>query len=384
MDKGYIHVEIKQSQASKKPGDPCGDVVAYDRTTSSTTLVLSDGLGHGIKAHISAQMCTARILGLLRRGYSLRRAASSVAHTMNEAKETGLPYAAFTIARILNDGVATVLTYETPLPVFVASSYANVLPQRTLTLDGSIIGETNFHVTPGEGIVLVSDGITQAGLGLGLTHGWTIEGVRKYINDCLTDGLQLMSIPSVVLAQAHEVWKKKLGDDCTVTLAACRWGKTVTILTGPPLNRKSDRSVVSQFLMMDGTKVVSGGTTARIVADYLGSEVAVEDNQEGLLAPAKYHIPGIDLVVEGAVTLNQFYNVIDEDPSSFDEQSGVTELHALLREADCVNILVGGAINPANVDISFRQKGILSRRAIIPLIVERLQKAGKLVVVKHV
>jgi hypothetical protein len=76
--------------------------------------------------------------------------------------------------------------------------------------------------------------------------------------------------------------------------------------------------------------------------------------------------------------------VLDEDLANFTEDSGVTELCALLQVADRVNIMAGGAKNKASGDISFRQCGILTRDHIVPLIAEKLRAAGKLVVVEHV
>lgn len=381
---GYLHVEIALDQLSRKAGDPCGDVIAYERTASSTTLVVSDGIGHGIKAHIAAQMCVSRILELLRQGYSLRKAFGSLVRTMNEARGTDLPYAVFTVVRILNDGVTSVLTYEMPPPVFVTPRYAQVLPQRTVAMDDVLIGEANCHVAPREGIMVVSDGITQAGLGMGLASGWTIEGVSQFANDCLGDRIPANRVPACVLSQARTLWKKGLGDDCTAVLALCRPGKTVNILTGPPADRKTDSEVVRRFMLMDGVKVVSGGTTAAVVAKYLRTEVLMEANPQSTLAPPRCHIEGIDLVTEGAVTLNQVYNVLGEDASCFDEESGVTEFHGLLTSADRINILVGSAINPATRDISFLQKGVLTRQTILPLIAEKLERSGKLVVVERV
>ena len=88
----------------------------------------------------------------------------------------------------------------------------------------------------------------------------------------------------------------------------------------------------------------------------------------------------MDLVTEGAVTLNQVYNVLGEDLANLTEDSGVTELCALLHLADRVNITAGKAQNPASSDISFRQCGILTRDHIVPLLAEKLRAAGKLVV----
>ncbi len=381
---GYIHIEIESAQVSKKAASPCGDVFASERTPSSTTIVLSDGIGHGIKAHIAAQMCVSRIHELIRRGHSVRDAFARLVKTMNAARGTDMPYAVFTVMRILNDGATTILSYEMPPPMIATPKYVNVLPQRTMTMENALIGESHCHLVTGEGVLLVTDGITQAGLGTSYANGWTAEGVSSYTTDCIFDGLRLTDIPRTVLNMAREIWGKKLGDDCTALLAACRLGRVVNILTGPPAKPTNDRAAINRFMVASGSKVVCGGTTAKIVAEALGKAMTIEEKPQSMLAPPRYDIEGLDLVTEGAVTLNQVYNTMDIDSDTFDEDSAVVDLHKLLTTADRVNFFVGTAVNPATQDISFRQKGVLTRHAIISLLAGKLREAGKLVVVEYI
>jgi hypothetical protein len=381
---GYIHVEIETVSTSKKPGNPCGDVTNYERTATSTTLVVCDGLGSGIKANIAATMCASHLLELFRCGFSLRQGFSNLVKIMNQSRGTDLPYSVFTVARFLSDGTVTILSYDMPGPILLSTRHAAVLPQRTLTLENALIGESNCLVEPGEGIMIVSDGISQAGLGTTLRNGWEVEGACRYINTCLADGILNREIPRYVLRRAMELWGDHSGDDCTVALASCRWGKSVNILTGPPSDAAKDRDTVAKFLMMEGSKIVCGGTTANIVATYRGTKVVMEPNPQSMLAPPQYLIEGIHLVTEGAVTLNQVYNLLDEDLEECEEESGVTKLCELLKNADRVNFLVGVAQNPASENIAFRQRGILNRSQIIPLIADKLRKAGKLVVIEYI
>ena len=105
------------------------------------------------------------------------------------------------------------------------------------------------------------------------------------------------------------------------------------------------------------------------------------EDHDPMIAPQCYRIEGIDLVTEGAITLTQVYNILEEDPSRYEEWSGVTELCDLLRAADRIHFFVGTASNPGNRSIAFKQKGILPRMRTVPLIRDRLTKAGKLVVI---
>jgi hypothetical protein len=380
---GYVHIEVETVQSPKRPEWPCGDVVACDRNEAATSLVCADGIGSGIHAHIVAELCVSRLLGLLRLGTSLRSAMASMVRSMERNREPGGAFAAFSVARILNDGMVTVLAYEAPPAILLSRHHAVVIPSRSVELGGTLVTESECYLEPGDGLLVMSDGITQAGLGHGLANGWQTDGMLRYANSRLTDGASPKELAALIHGEARKLWVEG-GDDCTVVTALCRRGQIVSIFTGPPSVPTLDATTARRLIQAEGLKVVCGGTTAEIVARTLGQSIAVEKDPQSMVAPPRYEIPGIDLVTEGAVTLNQVYNVLDEDLANLTEDSGVTELCALLNVADRVNIIAGGARNKASDDISFRQCGILTREHIVPLIAEKLRAAGKLVVIEYV
>ena len=99
------------------------------------------------------------------------------------------------MVRILNDGVTSILSYEMPPPIFISGRFATVLPQRIFTVDNSIIGESNCFLKAKESILLVTDGITQAGLGKGMNKGWGSDNLNKYVNSLLTLGYNYDDLP---------------------------------------------------------------------------------------------------------------------------------------------------------------------------------------------
>lgn len=384
MTGSYLHITVDTAQSAKREGRACGDVVVCERTAAATTVVLADGLGAGIKANVAATMACARLIELLRGGFSLRDSFTRLAGAMNHARTSDLPFAAFTVAQVLNDGAATVLTYETPAPLLVGLRRASGLPQRVIEADKALTGESCVRLEPGEGLLLVSDGVTQAGIGKGLRQGWGIEGLARYVNLQLDQGRAAEELPELIRLEALGHDGGRAEDDTTATLARCRPGKLLTVLTGPPTNRALDAEVVREFMAAPGPKAICGGVTSRIVAERLKKTLRVQEDSLETLAPPVYALDGVDLVAEGAVTLNQVYNVIDEDPALHEEESSVTRLCALLRDADRVDVLLGGALNPAGDHIAFRQKGIITRARIVPLLADKLRAMGKLVVVKKV
>lgn len=385
---GYVHVEITTSQSSRRPGDVCGDAVSCQRTARGTTLICCDGIGHGVRANIAATMCISRLQELLTSNYSLREAVASLTRTMTQAKENNLPYAAFSLARILNDGEATVLTYEAPGPIYIGRNIATVLPQRTLTMDRALIGESNCYIEPGEGLILASDGISQAGLGTTHLEGWGMEEVCRFACDRIVEGMDLRKLPEAIRSEAEHLSIDPTGltqgDDCTVMLSLCRLGKTVNILTGPPAVKDRDAGVVREFMQMEGHRVVCGGTTAEIVARHTGKRLEMRQEFVSVVAPPECLIDGIDLTTEGAVTLNQVYNILDEDPGKYEADTAVTKMCDLLLGADRIRFLVGRSNKQTYEDICFRQRGLLPREKIIPLLVDHLSKEGKLVTVQYI
>lgn len=380
---GYLHVDIEISQSSKHPQMPCGDVVSTIRNASSTTIILADGLGHGMKANIAANMVVARIKELLNNNFTLRQAFGNVVKTMEEARVNDLPYAVFTVVRILEDGLTTILSYEMPEALLVQKRFSSLVDRRTMLIEKGIVGESDFKLNYGEALILMSDGITQAGLGKGLPLGWESSGVSKYLNEELKSGTRFRAIPAVIRKEAINKWKGVQEDDCTVVAVFSRPGKVVNILTGPPINSKDDSKVIADFNSSYGLKIICGATTAKIAARELGKELKIEENYYSNITPVNYYLEGIDLVTEGAITLNQVYNVWDENTDGLDKNNPVTDLYSLLSVVDRVNIFAGHAENPANRDISFAQMGIIKRAKIVNLLTEKLRREGKLVTINN-
>lgn len=382
---GYLHYEIGFEQTAKNKMGICGDVMHWERTEKSTTIFLADGLGHGIKANIAANMCVARLRELIHNGFSVRQACISLVKTMNEAIEKDLPYSVFTVLRILPDGITNILSYDMPQPILISRKMSSLLSQRLMPVGKSMLCEASCVLSPKDSVMIFSDGISQAGLGRGLKNGWESAGVVKYINDYLSMNKPIEELPKLIRTEAYNLCQGNDDDDATVAMAVCRSGTTVNLMTGPPANKAMDTRVVKRFMDSEGVKIVCGATTAKIVAGGIGKKLEIDTIKfSGDMTPPSSAIEGIDLVTEGAMTLNQLYNIIDEDRDDFDETNPVTELYDYLMSADRVFFYVGRTLNPASFDISFKQMGLLTRNKIVPLLAEKLRYYGKLVLMDFI
>lgn len=373
-------MEVKQSP--KKHGNECGDVVEVYRDAISTNIVLCDGIGSGIVAHIYAKMCCSRIVEMLRKGISLKKTFEAVGDTMNRAWGKNQPFSVFTIARILDNGNTTVMAYDMPPPIFVCKQYAEVAQSRVYYWEKAKITESHFQINRNEGVLLMSDGITQSGLGNGFANGWETEGVVKFANQLkINDQQYFPKLVDVIHQQALLYWGKKYGDDCTVVVAHNRRGITLNVLTGTPADRENDNAFVTEYMESEGIKVVCGGSTSKMLARETKKSIEIIES-ESLITPPTYEISGITLATEGMITLNQLYNLLNEDISYADDQSVITELVEYFDTADKVLFWVGKSSNIGNDLLELKQQGIQNRLKIVKLISEKLVQMNKLVIVR--
>jgi hypothetical protein len=330
-------------------------------------------------------MCASRLVELMRVGFTLREACSKIVHTMHEARTKDIPFSAFSACWVLNNGHATIMSYEIPSPILINNRLAAYLPkQRFYPLGLEMIAEVNCMLDYGDGIVLISDGVSQAGLGHQYRMGWGAKGACDFINGCLAQGFNQREIPKKVLAKVKEISGATYGDDTTCVTIFSREAKTLNVLTGPPASKNSDKKVIADFMAMKGKKIVCGSTTSEMTARVLGVPAEIKVISSSFHKPPSYEIKGIDYATEGAISLNQVHNILEETADKLESDSSVTELYRLFHSADTINFIVGTASNPGHANIVFRQMGVFPREVIVKLLAAKLTKMGKLVNIEYV
>ncbi|HPJ03145.1 MAG TPA: SpoIIE family protein phosphatase [Candidatus Limiplasma sp.] len=370
-----LYTELLLKQVNKKHYRECGDQAEIVRTMEHTDFVLADGVGSGSYANIAARMCISRVLHLMRSGISIHKACEKALTLMHRARTERVPFAAFNIARIMKNGQLTALSFEAPLPLLIRDGIVQKLRPTHYTMSNEVVTETSVLLKEGDSMVFFTDGVTQAGLGRGHGMGWGTDGFMNLYQKCISAGMSNDDAFDMILMKTKSLSGNIHGDDTSIALLTLRKASVINILTGPPANKMDDEIFVKRFLACDGLKVVCGSTTADMVARVMGKRVKMQKITDSLTAPPEYTIDGIDLVMEGAVTLNQVYNILEEDLKGGEE--GVCKLCLFLKNADIVRFFEGQAENTAHNDITFKQLGILKRAIIVQLLDEKLKKMGK-------
>jgi hypothetical protein len=370
-------------QENKHGHTVCGDHMMRERTANGMITVVADGVGSGIYANIAAITCASRIIELFRLGMSIRQISETVAASMHRARKEEVPFSAFSTVLILPDGSFTAYSYEAPKPILIQNNRAMVLNPRFYTAGFEVIGEVSGTLHLGDSLLLFSDGVSQAGLGHGFGMGIDSEGVADFINRSYKPSDKISCIPENVLAMCKQISGNRFEDDTTLAMLHCREAKQLTLLSGPPSKKSIDAQYAADFMEKPGKKVISGSTTIDIISRELGLEVVTLSMGNNFGQLPEYWMDKVDLVTEGAITLNQVYNIMDEPPEKLTDGSVVEKLCSLLHEADVVHLMIGNAVNTAHEDLIFKQIGIHVRKATLTQMIDKLKSLGKLVIERY-
>jgi serine/threonine protein phosphatase PrpC len=369
-------------QRLKRDNMVCGDAFLVKRNSHGSVFVVCDGIGSGVYANIAAITCASRIMELYESGLPIRMTSETVAASMHRARTEDIPFSAFVVAVIFPDGHFLAYNYENPVPILIQQGTAKALKPRFYTAGFEVIGEMVGHLPEGDSLLLFSDGVSQAGMGFGYDFGIGADFVANQVTQLLKAGTPLEGIPEAIAELCRKLSGNEHQDDTSILCAHARKAKELTLLSGPPSKRSLDSVYSEEFMSMPGKKILCGSTTVEIVARELHKEVEPIIGAN-MGEPPEYLVEDVDLATEGAVTLNQAYNILDEPPENLSKKSMVERFCLLLREADVIHLMIGNAKNLAHKDLIFKQIGVRVRMTAINLIANKLRDMGKLVTEKY-
>ena len=375
----FLVPEIGIAKLAKKNEELCGDAIEISRSEDSTVVVLSDGLGSGVKANILATLTTKIAAKMIQQNVPINEVVETIVNTLPICRVRDLAYSTFTIIKINSQGQVDLVEYDGP-PVLKVMEKGIASPIATIPKDiaGRIIREAKFSLKEDELLVIVSDGVTQAGLGGILPLGWGIEGLASALEKKIKLNGSTQEIANGIIEMCEAFYVQEPGDDTTVIIIRLRKPLEATVLTGPPKHKDWDREVVERLMEQGNVKIVCGGTTANIVSRELNRPLNVNFCYIDPEIPPIAHIEGIDLVTEGILTLTKGLEIIEKNGSQLNSLDGSSLLVKKLLSCDKINFLVGTQINPAhqNPELPIR---LGLRKSIVEKWKNKLEEYGKIV-----
>ena len=382
-------IDIDYSQLFKHGQNIGGDVYYVDRSEDSNvlTVILSDGLGSGVRANVLASLTAHMATKLSLSPMDLEKSAEVIMDTLPIDSVKGISYSTFTIARIIfSDDKSYIRVelaeYDNPESLrFVEGKPVEwdktaFRLKRSRAIKEEIIYSSSFEMKEGDRLIFFSDGVAQSGIALGpsggareqdpayaafRTHGrpvyslpsvvknkgWGTENVSAFIQRKLNNDPEISArqLARAIVSEANKNDGYKPNDDITCCVIQVRKPRRTLIVTGAPRNRESDKKLGERIKNFEGQVIVCGGTTAKIVARELGRDVKVDKAPAGNLPPSS-KIEGIDLVTEGMLTLSEVAKRLNNCTLlKHMSEDAAKRMIALLRETDQVEIIVGTQIN---------------------------------------
>jgi hypothetical protein len=355
-----LFVETEYSQEKKNGEEICGDSFAFKHVTAEDRriIVLSDGLGSGIKANILSCMTTEMAIRFIASDMDIVESVKVIMDVLPVCEVRKISYSTFTIVDTFQSGETKIIEMGNPSYIHIRNNTV-VQPEKVqeFTAQGwqnRTIKVSFTTVFPEDRIIIMTDGITQAGLGSKDRRlGWRINECTDYcINAVINEpkiSARKLSACIVNEAVRHEV-NNLPHDDMTCAVVYFRSPRRTMVMTGPPFHQEQDYEYAEMLDSFSGKKIICGGTTANIIARELRRNVVTSLKRYGDLPPVS-EMNGIDLVTEGILTLSKTYQVLKNRDEYFSSSAAVV-LAETLRESDIIDFYVGTRINQAHQDPS--------------------------------
>ena len=118
-------------------------------------------------------------------------------------------------------------------------------------------------------------------------------------------GYTSKTLATMLIDECNRLYGGRPGDDASACVIRVRKREPMNLIFGPPYNRDDARRMMSLFFSKEGKHIVCGGTTSGIAADYLGKPLVASLEFLTPGVPPTASIEGVDLVTEGAITINR-------------------------------------------------------------------------------
>jgi len=391
------HTEIGHFQINHEGEKISGDVFLSKRIPEENRVlcVLSDGMGHGVRANVLATLTATISLNFSLEHKDANALAGIIMKALPVCSERNLSYATYTIIDIsLDNETVSILEYDNPQTLIMRDNRMYEPEWTHVKYEGDsadkrVVNLKKCFFAPKieDRIIFCSDGITQSGLGKGSAMEWGRNNLIKFVREAIesTPTISATDLAEKVVKQAsaNDLYTPK--DDLSCGVVYFRQARTIILCTGPPFSPEKDREFATILKNFDGKKVISGATTTEIISRELGRIVTDEGITDPTLPPSS-KMDGVDLVTEGVLTLSKVTHLLNNFNTNAHAQLGkgpADQICKLLLDSDEIYILVGTKINENRHDPNLPVEIEIRKNLIRRLTHVLSEKFMKVVIIKY-
>lgn len=292
-----------------------------------------------------------------------------------------LAYATFTVLKFQGKQVS-LYQFDNPDAILIRDGKLFDYPVETSMIEEKEIHKSCFELQEEDMLIIMSDGVTNAGMGKTTNGGWGREDVMAFCKAKYHKGMSAQEMAGYLAEASLDLNLNETDDDITAIVLRMRQKQVVNIMIGPPSKEEHDERYLKSFFEAEGYHVICGGTTAQCAARYLDKELISLSETACGDVPAYYKLEGAELVTEGFLTIEHLLEYCEEwldDRLTFNRLKRKKDAAALLgvmlfEQATDINFYFGGAINKNNVELGITEK---RKEEAAEQLVEHLRNAGK-------
>lgn len=369
----------------------CGDrVEIVDQGENSTVIVLADGMGSGVKANILSSLTSKIISTMMAANMRLEDCVSTIASTLPVCAVRGVAYSTFTIIHIIENEEAEIIQYDNPLLILIRDGKFVEIPKTGTEIDGKMIYKSKIKLQENDFLFTMSDGTIHAGVGKSLNFGWERKDIIDYMEMMYDESFTAKTLNALLLDECNKLYGGQPGDDTTAVCVKVRERCCVNLMIGPPSKPEDLAKMHEAFFSAPGKRIVCGGTTSTLAAEYLKKPIIAQLDYLDSDIPPTAKVEGLDLVTEGVITMSKVVEYAKdylEENRKYSQwgykRDGASMIARMLfEEATDINFFVGRAVNPAhqnpNLPINFNIK-----MQLVENLCTSLEKMGKKVKVSY-
>jgi hypothetical protein len=360
MQKDF-YIEVNSQQRNHDEERICGDVFLnkYIKEEDRIVAVLSDGMGHGVKANILATLTATMALNFTREHKEVDRIAEIIMNTLPVCSERKIAYSTFTIVDIESSGKTNILEYDNPPTIILRGNKIFDPSWNQIVLEkgkhaGKILKSCTFMPEKEDRIIICSDGASQSGMGSEtLPFGWERDNIAGYASTLVNSEASISAtvLAGKIVSMAHKNDDYRARDDISCAVIYFREPRKLLLCTGPPYEKEKDKILAAKVSGYPGKVILCGGTTADIIARELNRKIVDELIFEDPELPPDSFLEGIDLVTEGILTLQKVNEILKTFNNSVRLSKGPADkIVKLLMESDEIHFIIGTRINIAHQD----------------------------------
>lgn len=356
-----FYIEVDCQQKNHEGERICGDVFLSEKikTENRTIIVLSDGMGHGIKANMLATLTSTMALNFTKEHKDVNRIAEIIMNTLPVCSQRKISYSTFTIIDIESNGRTTILEYDNPHTLIFRDGKSFDPEWKCIILQseknkGKELRSCTFDAQIEDRLIFCSDGITQSGLGSDkYPFGWGTENLEAFVKRLITNDPKISAykLSGKVVNMAYQNDGYHAKDDASCASIYFREPRKLLICTGPPYEEERDKQLADSVRKFDGRKILCGATTGDIIARELDLKITDSFEFDDPDLPPISYMPGIDLVTEGILTLSKVSEILKVYNNNYQLGKGpADQIVKLIKDSDEIQFIIGTRINIAHQD----------------------------------